>query len=128
MFRNRHTQPGTEVIVLISRSTPRAFTDFNSVAKDGSVRVAPDEVTGLGPVQAGDPIIVTDEDGNICQGQVVAVAAHIIRVEPVWSTWVSAAPALPTFVLSTPSNTPGEARVPIRQAVSGSKVEVRAGA
>lgn len=72
----------------VSVQPPSAFVDFNDL-HEGRLIVSLADLTGLLP-GPGDPIVLTDDDGNVCSGRVEETSETYLLVRPLWETWVSA--------------------------------------
>ncbi len=97
---------------VVSVQPPWALVDFNDLHEGGLI-VSLADLTGMLP-GPGDPIVLTDDDGNVCSGRVEEISETYLLVRPLWETWVSA-PGELTFPRATPERGPSE--IPIGEAV-----------
>jgi hypothetical protein len=75
-------------------SPPTVTVDFNAIDRDGSIPSRLTDVTGLLP-RAGGRVVIRDDDGNSCLGDVVAIATGgILRLRPRWESWAPASATL----------------------------------
>ncbi|GIW19951.1 MAG: hypothetical protein KatS3mg065_0247 [Chloroflexota bacterium] len=77
---------------VVTAEPPRALVDFNDL-HGGRLIVSLADLTGMLP-GPGDPIVLTDDDGNLCIGRVDETEEAYLLVRPLWETWRSTSPKL----------------------------------
>lgn len=73
---------------LVVAKATNVGVDFNERDESGNVVALPKYADG--PVAVGDVVLLSDAEGNEVEGQVVDVTDRLIRVHPIWDTWVPA--------------------------------------
>jgi hypothetical protein len=64
--------------------------DFNTSAPGGLIKASRRFLVGAwGQLATGVPVLMTDEDGNSCVGEVVEVNGLSLIIRPIWETWMS---------------------------------------
>ncbi len=77
---------------VVTAEPPRALVDFNDLHR-GRLIVSLADLTGMLP-GPGDPVVLTDDDGNLCIGRVDETEEAYLLVRPLWETWRSTSPKL----------------------------------
>jgi hypothetical protein len=58
--------------------------DFGEVNEDGSLT----SLTSKAKLVVGQPVLLIDDDQNVCSGAVTSVADGMASIAPNWETWI----------------------------------------